>query len=336
MKAIQKKTSFSVLGTGSWGTALVKILTENGYSVRWWGRNKSRIKEIKSTGTNPHYLTSVSFVKSRVKTTHRINRAVDGSNYVVFAIPSAFLKEAVEKLEPKHFKGKEVICCIKGVVPGEDLSCVDFLKQRFSIPDENITLVSGPTHAEEIALRKLSYLTVVNKDIDKAKAIQKSFSSSYIETNVLSDVEGVEYSSIIKNVISIACGVAHGLKYGDNFQAVLVANAVKEITAFLDTVCPMDRNINHSVYLGDVLVTAYSQFSRNRTLGSMLGKGYSVKAAMADMTMVSEGYYAAKSIYKIAMDKGTSDLPICFTVYRILYQNANAEQEFKNLRGKLM
>ena len=334
MSLNQEKPSFAVIGSGSWGTAIAKILTDNGFIIRWWGRNKKRVKAIKESGTNPHYLSGVKLTKSKIKPTHKITKVLSDSTHIVLAVPSAFLKKAFEKADPEVLKEKHFISGIKGIIPELGLTIIDFLKQEYHIPDSQITIVSGPTHAEEIALRRQSYLTIANKDVKIAESVAESFKNQYINTSILKDVEGIEYSAIMKNIISIAGGIAHGLKYGDNFHAVLVSNSMKEISLFLQTVIPMDRDLNRAVYLGDLLVTAYSQFSRNRTFGGMIGKGYSVQSALVEMTMVAEGYYASKNIY-LKAKKYDLHLPICESVYRILYEDSDPSDEYEQLKEVL-
>lgn len=331
----QEKPSFAVIGSGSWGTAIAKILTDNGFVIRWWGRSKKRVKAIKESGANPDYLSGVKLLKSKIKPTHKINKVLSDCSHIVLAVPSAFLKQALEKADPELLRKKHFISGIKGIIPELGLTIIDFLEQEYQIPKKQISIVSGPTHAEEIALRRQSYLTIANRDIDIAKKIAESFNNEYINTSTLEDIEGIEYSAIMKNIISIAGGIAHGLKNGDNFHAVLVSNAMQEISLFLQTVIPMKRDLNRAVYLGDVLVTAYSQFSRNRTFGGMIGKGYSVQSALVEMTMVAEGYYASKNIYLKAKEHKL-DLPICFSVYRILYEGSDPYNEFKKLKEVLV
>ena len=328
------KPAVAVIGDGSWGTALTKIITENGFKVRWWMRNRDRARYIKAFGHNPHYLSSVHFVKRKIKPTVKISRAVDGAQYVLLTTPAAFIKNVLDQLPSNAFDDKIVISAIKGMIPEEKSLVTDYVKKKFNLSDEQVGIVSGPCHAEEIAMGRQSYLTTASSNIETATQIAELFDVRYVNVTPVNDLEGVEYSAIMKNIIAIASGVTYGLNFGDNFQAVLVSNAIQEIKTFLDEIKPAQRNLFASAYLGDLLVTSYSQFSRNRTFGTLIGRGYSIKAAMVEMRMVAEGYYAIKSINEL-MDKHELDLPICKAIHHIIYGKISPAIEFQLLKSKL-
>ena len=288
----------AVMGGGSWATAIAKIVLSKTESINWYMRRDDRIADFKRLGHNPAYLTSVKFDVRRINFSSNINDIVKESDTLIFVTPSPYLKSHLKKLKTK-IKDKFIISAIKGIVPDENLIVSEYFTEEYKVPPESIAVIAGPCHAEEVALERLSYLTIACPDTNKAKAVADRFASSYIKTSVSNDVVGIEYGSVLKNVYAIAAGICNGLKYGDNFQAVLMSNAVQEMNRFLTTVHPLDRNVYDSAYLGDLLVTGYSNFSRNRTFGTMIGKGYSVKSAQIEMEMIAEGYYGTKCIKEI-------------------------------------
>jgi len=323
----------SVIGGGSWPTALVKILTENVERLNWYIRSKSDIDHLKKHGHNPRYLSQATLDTSKIHFYDDIEKTIEESDILIFAIPSAFLKDAMQDIKA-DFKDKFVISAIKGIVPDDYITVAEYFNQYFKVPFKQIGIITGPCHAEEVAMERLSYLTVACDDQENGSFIAEKLNTFYIKTTTASDIYGTEYSAVIKNIVAIASGICHGLGYGDNFQAVLVSNAIQEIKRFLDNTYPSERKINGSAYLGDLLVTAYSQFSRNRTFGNMVGKGYSVKSAQLEMNMIAEGYYAAYCINEINK-KYQVDLPICHAVYNILYENISPQIEIKLLSEHL-
>ena len=322
-----------VIGGGSWATAIVKMLCENVDSVNWWMRNEEAIDHINSYGHNPNYISDAELKKSKLNLSSDINEVVKNSDYLVLAVPSAFLKSTLQSLEIP-LKDKIIISAIKGIVPENNTIVGEFIHNQYDVPYENIGVITGPCHAEEVALERLSYLTIACCDVKKAKFFANAISGRYIKTTVSDDIYGTEYASVLKNVISLASGICHGLGYGDNFQAVLVSNAIREIKRFVDQAHPIDRDIKESAYLGDLLVTAYSQFSRNRTFGEMIGGGYSVNSAQLQLKMIAEGYYAVKCIMEIN-EKLKVEMPITQAVYNILYDKKSAKKQIKLLTDKL-
>ena len=324
---------FSVIGGGSWATAIVKMLSENLAEIHWYVRNETALDHIKTHKHNPNYLSSVEFDVSKLRLSNDINEVVKASDYLIFAIPSVFVKKEMDKLTVP-LKDKIIFSAIKGIVPESSLIVGEHFNREYNIPEENFGIISGPCHAEEVALERLSYLTIACKDEGKAAVVAKYLRSDYITCKTSDDVTGIEYATMLKNIYAIAAGIAHGLGYGDNFQSVLMSNAIREMKKFIKKVHKMKRNINDSAYLGDLLVTGYSVFSRNRTFGNMIGKGYTVKSANMEMSMVAEGYYATKSAYKINQEKGAKT-PIINAVYNILYEGKDPKKVFKKLVEKL-
>ncbi|MCY2686375.1 NAD(P)H-dependent glycerol-3-phosphate dehydrogenase [Salinimicrobium sp. TH3] len=330
---MEKSPKFAVIGGGSWATANVKMLCENLDEVTWYMRSVYAIEHIKKQEHNPNYLSSVEFDTSQLHLTSDINEAVKRADILIFAIPSAFLKRELDKLT-ESLDGKIVFSAIKGIVPETSLIVGEHFHKTYNIPYENIGVITGPCHAEEVALERLSYLTIACSDEEKAKLVAKYLSSDYIMCKTSDDIVGTEYAAMLKNIYAIAAGIAHGLGYGDNFQSVLMSNAIREMKKFIKKVHKMKRNINDSAYLGDLLVTGYSIFSRNRMFGNMIGKGYTVKSAQMEMSMVAEGYYATESAYKIVQETGAKT-PIINAVYGILYQGKEPKKVFKKLAEKL-
>lgn len=324
----------AILGGGTWATALAKIMLNHEKHIHWYMRRPDQIEDFKKTGHNPSYLSTVEFNLDRITFYSDITKIVEESDTLILAVPSPFLKSHLEKLEVK-INDKFIISAIKGIIPPENLLVTDYLMQYYGVPAENIAVIAGPCHAEEIALERLTYPTIGCENIEKAKAIAKIFNNRFVRASVSDDVTGIELGAVLKNVYAIASGICHGLKYGDNFQAVLVCNAVSEMERFTKVLAPNQRNIQDSAYLGDLLVTCYSSFSRNRTFGSMIGKGYSVKAAQIEMEMIAEGYYGTKCVMEMK-DKYDVSTPIADMVYRILYENSPARQEMKTLREQIL
>jgi glycerol-3-phosphate dehydrogenase (NAD(P)+) len=324
------KKKISIIGGGSWATALVKILSNNSDRISWWLRSDDAVRHIREHKKNPAYLTDVEIDLNIVSPTTSLQECLHDASLVILAVPSAFIKQALHDADAELFRDKIIFSAIKGIVPEDLLIVGEFLHRRFSIPLTHIGVITGPCHAEEVALEKLSYLTVACNHTPHAALLAGLMNCRYIKTTVSDDIFGTEYSAVIKNIIAIASGICHGLGYGDNFQAVLISNAIQEIKRFLDAVSPITRDINDSAYLGDLLVTAYSQFSRNRTFGSMIGKGYSVKSAQLEMNMIAEGYYAVKCIHELNKKYNVS-LPVCAAVHGILYEG----QSPKSVMGEL-
>lgn len=333
MEEKQNKKNIGVIGGGSWATAIVKMLCENVSSVNWWMRNEDSISHIETYGHNPNYISDAELKKEKLNISSDINSVIENSDLIVLAVPSAFLKSTLNNLNVS-LKEKIIVSAIKGIVPENNTIVGEFIHNQYDVPYKNIGVLTGPCHAEEVALERLSYLTVACSDVEKAEFFANSISGRYIKTNVSDDIYGTEYSSVLKNVVALASGICHGLGYGDNFQAVLISNAIREIKRFVDKVHPINRDIKESAYLGDLLVTAYSQFSRNRTFGEMIGRGYSVNSAQLQLKMIAEGYYAVKCISEIN-EKLNVEMPINQAVYNILYNRKSVRKEIANLTEKL-
>jgi len=322
-----------IVGGGSWATANAKIILEKKQPINWFIHEEDVVAHLKEFGNNPKYLSDVEFDPSLLHLTSDINQLVAESDTVMFIIPSAYLKFALEGLTVS-LKDKTVVTAIKGIVPDDNLLVGEFIHDKYNVPYESIGMISGPCHAEEVALERLSYLTIAFIQEEKAKALTEIYNNHYIKTNLSDDILGTEYAAVLKNIYALAAGICNGLGYGDNFQAVLISNAIREMKRFTDTVYPIARDIKDSAYLGDLLVTAYSQFSRNRYFGSMVGKGYSIKYIMSEMNMVAEGYFASKGIWEINKKHNVS-MPIADSIYRILYEKQSPRRVINELTLKL-
>jgi glycerol-3-phosphate dehydrogenase (NAD(P)+) len=324
------KQTIAIIGGGSWATAMVKMLSNNMDRIGWWMRDPEQIAHIQSTGFNPKYLSSVELDTAKLDLNSDIAEIVEKYQVIILAVPSAFLKAALSDIPKDAFKGKQVFSAIKGIVPEHNTIIGEFLHNQYDLEFNDIGVITGPCHAEEVALEKLSYLTVACQDESKAEIVASKLSCDYINVRVSDDIFGTEYAAVLKNIIAVANGICIGLDYGDNFQAVLISNGIKEIKRFVDSVHPISRDIKSSAYLGDLLVTAYSRFSRNRTFGNLIGGGSSVEGAQETMNMIAEGYYAVKCVSEVNK-KYNVDMPITDTVYDILYNNAPPEAAMKNL-----
>ncbi len=327
-------TQITVIGSGSWATAIIKILAENSVKITWWIRHKKDADYVKKYYHNPRYLTDVQVNPRKVKITTSIQTAVKNGEYIILALPSAFLIETLKPLNKSHFEGKKIVSAIKGMVPEKNMLVTDWVESHFGVSQKNMCVIAGPCHAEEIALEKQSYVTIASSDFKVAQHFASLMKNRFVISNAIDDIDGIEYCAIMKNIIAMACGITHGLGYGDNFQAVLVSNAMEEIKRFLDTISPNHRELYGSGYLGDLLVTAYSKFSRNRSFGNMIGRGYSIKSAQIEMNMIAEGYYAVKSIWEINKSFQIN-LPIINAVYRILYEKSQPTIEIDLLKTLL-
>lgn len=328
-------TKYAVFGSGSWATAIVKMLCENLEEVGWYMRSSYIKEHLIKARHNPSYLSSVEFKPSQLKLSNDINEMVRYADVLIFVIPSAFIHDELQKIT-EDVKDKIIVSAVKGIMPETGKLVGEHFHDIYQVPFENIAVIAGPCHAEEVALERLSYLTIACADESRAKAIANDLSSSFIKASTSDDVVGIEYAVMLKNIYSIASGIAHGLGYGDNFQSVLMSNAIREMKRFIKKRHKMKRNIKDSAYLGDLLVTGYSVFSRNRMFGNMIGKGYTVKSAQMEMNMVAEGYYAAKSAYKlIAKNERQDKLPIINAIYGILYEGKDPKLTFQDLTDKL-
>jgi glycerol-3-phosphate dehydrogenase (NAD(P)+) len=343
---------FGIIGSGSWGTALVKILNDNQRSLNWWIRNPIIIEHISKKGHNPQYLSSVYFDNSRLSLTNDLEVLIRNSECLVIAVPSAYIEELFEVLPQDIFIGKKILSAVKGILPGKNLLLNDYMQLKFEFDPAGYFTVMGPCHAEEIAGEKLSYLTFSGLSVSAAKEIASHFSTDYLNTIVNNDIYGVQYAAVLKNIYALGAGMAHGLEYGDNFLSVFIANCADEMAGFLRKAGishievgihenagadqqKKSANYAASVYLGDLLVTCYSLFSRNRTFGNMIGKGYSVKAAKLELNMVAEGYNASRCLYRLNQQFG-ADMPIGDTIYRILWENVNVREGFKQMEDMMV
>ena len=341
-----------IIGSGSWATALTKILTDNNHAVNWWIRNKNTIEQIQKQHHNPHYLSSVKFDISRLSISVDLEKVIHHSDLLVVAIPSAFVEESFADLPKDIFRNKKIVSAIKGLLPGRDVLFNYYLLQEFGVPLENYFAVMGPCHAEEVATEKLSYLTFSGNDVTAATEIASHFNTGYINTIINHDILGVQYAAVLKNIYALGAGIAHGLDYGDNFLSVYIANSADEMAGFLqkfgvehivvgehegeDPITHRKTpNYAASVYLGDLLVTCYSLYSRNRTFGKMIGKGYDIKDAQRELSMIAEGYNASKCIYNINQSV-MAEIPIADTVYNILWKNIKPAEGFKRLEQVLI
>lgn len=330
----KSKKIIGVIGGGSWATALVKILTENVEKVNWWMRNEEAVEHISKYKRNLKYLQGVELKTEKINVSTDLESVVTSSDIIILATPSAFLTSLFQDFPIALFEGKIVFSAVKGIIPEYHAIPARFIHKTFNTPYDDIGIISGPCHAEEVALERLSYLTIVCQDEDIADEMADKFRTRFIKTTTSDDLFGTELSAILKNVYAIASGICAGLGYGDNFQAVLISNAIQEIENFIDEVSPIHRDVKSSAYLGDLLVTAYSKFSRNRTFGFMIGKGYSVKIAQMEMDMIAEGYYAVKSVMEINK-KFNVEMPIVEAVYNIIYERISPVIEMKILTDRL-
>ena len=327
------KKIFGVLGGGSWGTAIIKILSYNLPLINWYVRNEQNAIYIKNYNKNPNYLRSINLNKNNINVSSSIEEVVKNSDIIILAIPSPFLDQELKKIQ-SILNNKYIFSALKGVVPETHLVISEHLNKIYEIPKNKIGIVTGPCHAEEVALEKLSYLTIAYMEPKLGEYVRNSFETNFIKVKLSYDSIGVEYAAMLKNIYAFMAGVAHGLGYGDNFQSVLISNSVIEMNNFIRSIYKIKRDINDSEYLGDLLVTSYSIFSRNRTLGNMIGKGYSVKSAINEMSMISEGFYATKNAYEISIANKTT-FDIISAAYDILYKNNNPKKIMKSLSMKL-
>jgi len=344
--------TFGIIGSGSWATALAKILTDRGKHVNWWVRNPETINQIQKRKHNPHYLSSVYFDTSMLSLENDLSKVIRGSEIVVVAVPSAFIEETLADLKSNCFENKKIVSAIKGIIPGQNVLLNAYLLRQFDVSLEDYFVVLGPCHAEEVAAEKLSYLTFSGIDVTTAQEIASNFKTDYINTIVNHDILGVQYAAVLKNIYALGAGIAHGLEYGDNFLSVYIANSADEMAGFLRRVGiehivvgeheeedPVTHrkapNYAASVYLGDLLVTCYSLYSRNRTFGNMIGKGYSVRSAQLELNMVAEGYNASRCIYDLNKEI-MAEMPIAEMIYRILWENVKPAEGLKQIEEVLV
>ncbi len=330
---IKDNATWAVIGYGSWATALAGLLTRNGNKVRWYIRNREVLEGLLSEGRNPKYINELEFDRNLILPTDDINEAVSMSDVILLSVPSAYLKTFLEPLEVS-LKDKFIVSAIKGIIPGDYKTVAEYLHDSFELTYHQIGIIAGPSHAEEVSRGKLSYLTIVCTDPDNAGWISRHLSSGSVITSCSTDIYGAEYAAILKNIYAIAAGLAEGLGYGDNFKAVLVAASAREMTRYIQKSYPFERDTLDSAYLGDLLVTSYSTYSRNRRLGLLIGHGCTVKSALNEMTMIAEGYFASECIRHMNL-RHNIDMPIADMVYNILYRGASARKSMKTLLSLL-
>ncbi|WP_295713534.1 NAD(P)H-dependent glycerol-3-phosphate dehydrogenase [Mucilaginibacter sp.] len=333
---LKEKKKIAVIGGGSWATANVKMLADNTTEkeIFWWMRNTQAVEHLHKFGHNPNYLSSVEIKLPKENISGDLKALIAVADIILLNVPAAFLKAALTGITAEDLVGKKVVSAIKGIVPDENLIIGEFLNQKMGVSFDDFMVISGPCHAEEVALEKLSYLTIASRDAALAAEFAGMINTRYIKTIVSDDIYGTEWGAVLKNIYAIAGGICHGVGYGDNFQAVLISNAIRELERFVAEVHPINRDIKESAYLGDLLVTAYSQFSRNRTFGNMIGKGYTVTSAQLEMNMIAEGYYAVNCLQQVNKQYKVN-MPICDAVYAILYQKHSPVLEMKILAEKL-
>lgn len=341
-----------IIGSGSWATALAKIVTDNNLHINWWVRSEQIVHHLLQRKHNPQYLSSVYFNSALLSLSTDVSKVVADSDCIVIAVPSAYVVDTLRPLPPGCFDGKKVVSAVKGILPDQNILLNDYLKQQYGLPLHDYHTVMGPCHAEEVAAEKLSYLTFSGVDEAANRQIADCFATPYLNTILNDDIYGVQFAAILKNIYALGAGIAHGLEYGDNFLSVLIANSADEMAGFLRAVgirhievgvhesedpITHRKNANYaaSVYLGDLLVTCYSLYSRNRTFGNMVGKGYSVKSAQLEMNMVAEGHNACKCIHVINKDI-KAEIPIAETIYRILWENVKPSEGFRHIEQILV
>jgi len=334
--------NIAVIGGGSWATALVKILSEHKVlenshikSLKWWVRTEEKAEFIRKNKHNPDYLSSVEIHPDVVEVSHDLEKIVNSCELLVIAVPAAFLEASLQDLPADVFKNKIIVSAIKGLVPSTKQIVGDYFIEHKGVDEKKVLVISGPCHAEEVSAEKLSYLTIAGTGKELARHFATLLSCRFIRTVVSSDVRGTEYGAVLKNIYAVTAGICHGLGYGDNFQAVLISNSIREMKRFLRNITDADRKINHSAYLGDLLVTGYSVHSRNRTFGNMIGKGYTVQSAQLEMKMIAEGYYAIKNMYELNK-KTQVKMPILDCVYSIIYEGKSAKKQIEKLTDKLV
>lgn len=327
-------TTIGVIGSGSWGTALVNLFLQNGYRVNWFVRSQEIREYVYAHGHNPKYLSAVSLDMTKLRVTINIDDLIEASSLVLLAVPSAFL-HGVLSTAKESLKNKVVVSAVKGIIPERNDIVADYLLKEFGVPRNHFAMIAGPSHAEEVAAEKLTYLTVASEHVELARQLKSFLQNHYIRVNISHDIVGAEFSAVAKNVYAVAAGIYHGLGYGDNFQSVLVCNAAREMRDFMNKVCRVNADIMDSAYLGDLLVTMYSQYSRNRNFGTMIGKGYSVKYARMEMIQIAEGYFGAQGVAHF-MDKFGLDMPIAKAVYQVLYEKKPAPRVFAALSEQLV
>ncbi len=334
MQKTGEPLKIAIIGGGSWATALVKILSENNVKINWWLKSSEDVKHIKEFSKNPRYLSNIQINSRKVKPSTDLRKSLEGVQIIILAVPAAFVEEVLNGVKSEDLKDKIIVSAIKGMIPSENMLVTDFVEKKFAVLPKNLCVIAGPCHSEEIAMEKISYLTIAGNDHVVAEKVASILNCRFVITSVIQDLYGIEYCAVMKNIIAMACGIARGLNYGDNFQAVLVSNAMQEINRFLAAVHPGVRDMNASAYLGDLLVTCYSPYSRNRTLGYMVGKGYSVRAAMSEMNMIAEGYYAVSCVHEFNKSYNVN-MPITKTVYNVLYEKISPIMEFRILENAI-
>jgi len=333
--------TIGIIGNGSFGTAIAKILTDNDHIIHWWVRNTESVQHLLDRHHNPRYLTSVRFIPETIKPTTNLQEVLEACDTVVFTVPSAYAQSVIESVDPSLWMSKNIISAIKGILPASNLLLNDFLTEHLGYNLQQYVAISGPCHAEEVAAERLSYLTFSGLNDSLTASVANAFSNTYINTTYNHDIWGAQFAAVLKNIYAIGAGMANALDYGDNFLSVYITNCYREMHTFLEMhfekVHPSNEHpdFHTSAYLGDLLVTCYSLHSRNRALGTMLGKGYSVKAAILEMSMEAEGYYAARGMQSISQNYNI-DIPIASGIFKVLWENMPASDMFVAMEKSLI
>ena len=328
---MKHKAKVAVIGSGSWATAIVKILLNNLSTVYWWVREQEIEEGVQNKGRNPLYLSSALLDKKKIEVSTDLKYIVSQADTIILVVPSAYLFSTLSDLQAEDFQNKNVISAIKGLVPERMNSISSYMMNDFNLTADRLGVICGPSHAEEIASERLTYLASGSANLKLAEEVANYFSCNYVRVHVSNDMEGIEFSVVLKNIYALAAGIFRGIGYGDNLLALFNTNCINEMAHFIESIFPnSQRNLFTAPYLGDFLVTAYSQFSRNRAFGIMIGNGYSVRTAQLEMKMIAEGYYATRSIHEINV-KHNLNIPIAEAVYRILYENASPKIEIPKL-----
>jgi glycerol-3-phosphate dehydrogenase (NAD(P)+) len=326
----KRSNSIAVIGDGSWATALFHTLCINGHEPFWWVRTPYIADYISKHHRNPEFLRALDLRPMPGKISHHLPFITEQAEILIVVIPSPYLRKVMGHLEPHHMRDKVVVSAIKGMIPRSHQLISDYFSKHFHVKPDDYVFLTGPSHAEEVAKENPTYITLASSSDASIRKVGHLLENEYISVRTSNDVQGLEYATVLKNIYAIAVGICHSLGYGDNFLAVLTANAAKEMESFLDMAAPAKRNLLSSPYLGDIMVTAFSQFSRNRTFGSMIGKGYSVKSALLELNMIPEGYFGVNAIFSV-LKKYPAHMDIVRTVYRILYKKADPAEEISKL-----
>lgn len=316
-----------IMGAGSWGTALAVLLDKNGHDVTVWSIDKKEVEMLSEKREHVSKLPGVKLPES-IKVTNDMQEGIKGKDIIVLAVPSPFTRSIARVMKPFVSEGQILVNVAKGIEESTLMTLSEQIEEE--IPQANVAVLSGPSHAEEVGRQLPTTVVVGAKSQQTAEYLQKVFMSEAFRVYTSPDILGIEIGGSLKNVIALAAGIADGLGYGDNTKAALITRGIAEITRLGVKMGGKLETFTGLTGIGDLIVTCASVHSRNRKAGYLMGQGKTMKEAMDEVQMVVEGVYSAKAAKKLA-EKYEESMPIVEEINKILFEDKKAEEAVREL-----